>query len=338
MRALAFAAATALLTLVPAAPQAAPDRAPMKVIQRIPGPDGGWDYVSFDAAHRQVYFSHGNVVLSLDVDSGKLNPAFAPGNGLHAIVPVPGTDLLVTTNRGDSSAKIIKASDGSLVKSLPVVADADGAGYDPATRLVVVINGDPGILTLIDPRKQMVVGTIHVGDHLEFGAADGKGKFFVNVANTGEVAAVDLRTRKVLGRFKMAGCVRPTGLAAVEGERVISACNSGIAKILDSRTGKELASVKIGGFADSVQYDPVHHLAFVPTARDGVLFVIALSGKDNNTVVAEVPTQIGARTGAVDPKTGRLYLPTAEYNPPPAGGGRPTTKPGTFTILVVGRE
>jgi DNA-binding beta-propeller fold protein YncE len=336
MRTLAFAAA-ALLALAPAAAPAAPGAAPMKVIQRIPGPDGGWDYVSFDAARRRVYFSHGNVVLSLDVDSGKLNPAFAPGAGLHAIVPVPGTDVLVTTNRGDSSAKIIKASDGSLVKSLPVGADADGAGYDPATRLVVVINGDPGDLTLVDPRKEAVVGVIHVGDHLEFGASDGKGKFFVNVENTGEVAAVDLKTRKVLGRFKMTGCVRPTGLAAVEGDRIISACNSGMAKILDSRTGRELASVKIGGFADSVQYDPEHQLAFVPTARDGVLSVIALSGKRNNTVVAEVPTQVGARTGAVDPKTGRVYLPTADYNPLVAGQ-RPTTKPGTFTILVVGRE
>src|SRR5580658_3090890 len=110
MRALAFAAATALLTLVPAASQAAPDEAPMKVIQRIPGPDGGWDYVSFDAARRRVYFSHGNVVLSLDVDSGKLNANFAAGNRLHAIVPVPGADVLVTTNSGDSTVKIIKAS------------------------------------------------------------------------------------------------------------------------------------------------------------------------------------------------------------------------------------
>jgi hypothetical protein len=50
-----------------------------------------------------------------------------------------------------------------------------------------------------------------------------------------------------------------------------------------------------------------------------------------------VPTQIGTRTGAVDPGTGRLYLPTAEYNLPVPAGQRPTTKPGTFQILVVGK-
>ena len=34
-----------------------------------------------------------------------------------------------------------------------------------------------------------------------------------------------------------------------------------------------------------------------------------------------------ARTGAVDPKTGRVYLPTRE------AWSRPTPKPGTFVVL-----
>ena len=333
---LATAALTALLGLAPAVSAPAPGA--LKVIDRIDGPDGGWDYASFDAARRRVYISHGTVVLSLDVDTLKLNPAFSQGARLHSIVPVPGADMLVTTNSGDSTVKIIKASDGSLIKSLSVAADADGAGYDPVTRTVVVINGDAGILTLIDPFKQTVVGTIDVGGHLEFGAPDGKGRFYVNVASDGEVAAVDLVHRKTLAKYKMDGCTRPTGLAYVEGDRVVASCGSGVAKILAAHTGKELASFKIGGFSDAVFYDPVRHLAFVPTARDGQLTVIALSGKANNTVVATVPTQVGARLGAVDPKTGEVFLPTAQYNIPATLAQRPTMKPGTFQILVLGRE
>lgn len=38
-----------------------------------------------------------------------------------------------------------------------------------------------------------------------------------------------------------------------------------------------------------------------------------------------------ARTGAVDPKTGRVYLPTRE------AWSRPTPKPGTFVVLVLDR-
>jgi hypothetical protein len=54
-------------------------------------------------------------------------------------------------------------------------------------------------------------------------------------------------------------------------------------------------------------------------------------------VTDTVPTQIGARTGTVDPRTGRVWLPTAQYNLPVPAGQRPTTKPGTFEVLVLGR-
>jgi DNA-binding beta-propeller fold protein YncE len=332
--ALALAAAMGLALTARGALAAGEDG--MKVIGHIPGPDGGWDYASYDPVHRRIYVTHGTVVLALDLASGKLNANFAPGNRLHEVVVVPGHDLLVTTNSGDSTVRILKASDGSLIKSLSVAADADGAAYDPATKLVVVINGDAGVLTLIDPVKQEVVGKIDVGDHLEFGQPDGKGRFYVNVESTGQVAVVDLVGRKVVGRYDMAGCQRPTGLAYVEGDRVISSCG-GLAKILDAASGKEIASLKIGGFPDAVIYDPVRHVAYVPTALDGHLWAIALAGPNNNTIVASIPTQVGARTGAVDTKTGRVYLPTAEYLPMTPGQGF-KTKPGTFQILVVGRE
>jgi hypothetical protein len=316
---------------------AAPDAGGLRLAQRIPGPDGGWDYANFDAARRRAYFSHGTAVLSLDVDNGKLNAAFAAGARLHAIVPIPGADVIVTTNSGDNSVRIVKASDGSLVKSIPVLADADGAVYDPTTGLVAVVNGDPGVITLIDVGKQAVAGTIEVGGKLEFAAVGVHGRLYVNVASAGEVAVVDLLARKPLARYPMADCKRPTGIAYVEGDRIVSACG-GLAKILDAASGREIASLKIGGFPDAVLYDPKRHLAMIPTALDGNLWVISLAGKDNDTVVQTVPTQVGARTGTVDPKTGRVYLPTAEYNLPAAPGQRPTTKPGTFQILVLDRR
>lgn len=332
----ATAAIAALIGIAPATHAAGDGK--LQVVERIPGPDGGWDYASFDAQRHRVYVTHGTTVLALDLATDKLNASFAPGDRLHEVVVVPNSDLLVTTNSGDSSARILKASDGSLVKSLSVAADADGGAYDPATGLVVVINGDAGVLTLIDAKQQTVVGTITVGDALEFGQPDSKGRFYVNDEKTGEVVAVDLKARKVLAHYAMDGCKRPTGLAYVEGNRVISSCGSGMAKILDAATGHEIASLKIGGFPDAVLYDPKRHLAFVPTALDGQLTVISLAGADNNTVVETVPTQIGARTGTVDPQTGRIYLPTAEYVLPVPAGQRPTTKPGTFQILVLDRK
>jgi DNA-binding beta-propeller fold protein YncE len=332
--------AAALMTASFACPTLVADPAHptgLHVVGRISGPDGGWDYVSFDATRRRVYVTHSDVVIAIDADTGKANLAFAKGEHLHAAVPVPGTNLIVTTNSGDNTARIISAKDGRLLASIPTADDADGAAYDPKSGLVVVICGDAGALTLVDPKAMKAVGTIVVGDHLEFGAPDGKGLFYVNVASKNQVAVVDLAAQKVLNRFDLTDCKRPTGLAYVTGGRVISACADGGVEIMDAATGKAIATFKVGGFPDAVIYDAERKLAFVPSALGGTLSVIALGGPANNTIIDTVPTQLGARTGTVDPKTGRLYLPTAEYNLPVPPGQRPTTKPGTFVVLELDR-
>lgn len=310
----------------------------LKVVGHIAGPDGGWDYASFDAARRRLYVAHGASVLAIDVDSGAVNAAFAPGARLHAVVPVPGSDRVVTTNSGDSSAKVIGARDGALIASIPTPSDPDGAIYDPVSGKVIVIGGDSGTVTLVDPVSAKAVGTITIGGALEFAAADHHGRLFVNVEDRGEIAVVDLDGRRLINVYPMAGCRSPTGLALVEGNRLISACANGMAKIIDADTGQTIATLAIGARPDAVLYDPDRAVAYIPSGLTGTLAVIALKGDRANTVIDNVPTQVGARTGAVDPKTGRIYLPAAEYLPPAAPGGRPTVKSGTFQVLVVGRE
>ncbi|HZK99945.1 MAG TPA: hypothetical protein VFC47_08585 [Caulobacteraceae bacterium] len=336
---LGFACAAGLLAaFVGADATAAPGASGLAVVSRIDGPDGGWDYASFDPVRRRVYIAHGTQVLAIDADTGKLNPDFAPGDHLHAVVVVPGADVLVTTNSGDNSARILGAKDGRLVTSIPTAKGADGAVYDPASRLVLVIDGDSGMITLIDPRTRISPGSITVGDSLEFGAVDGKGRFFDNVESKNEVAVVDIAARKVVARYPMPGCERPTGLAFVAGNRLVSACANGVAKILDAASGREIASLKIGARPDAVFYDPKRQLALIPSGLTGTLAVIALSGAADNTIIDTVPTQVGARTGAVDPRTGRIWLPTAQYGPPATAGGRPSPKPGTFQVLVLDRR
>lgn len=313
-----------------------PGASGLAVVTRIAGPDGGWDYTSFDAARRRVYVAHGLKVMSIDVDTGTVNPDFATGQHLHAVVPVPGSDLLLTTNGADSSAKIISAIDGKLIASITTPKDPDGAVFDPSSGMVVVVNGDVGMVSLVDPKAAKVVDTITVGAGLEFPAVDGKGRLYVNIEETGEIAVIDIAARKVLGRYPMPGCKGPTGLALTGDGRLISACSNGVAKILEASSGHEVASLSIGARPDAVLLDGPRGRAYIPSAMTGALAVIALDGPANNTIIDTVTTQRGARTGTVDLKTGKIYLPAAEYEAPTAGQ-RPEVKPGTFQVLVLDR-
>jgi hypothetical protein len=62
---------------------------------------------------------------------------------------------------------------------------------------------------------------------------------------------------------------------------------------------------------------------------------------ENYTLVESVKTQPGARTMALDRKTGRAFLSVAEFGPRPAPTPsnpqpRPPMIPGTFSVLVFG--
>jgi len=310
---------------------------PLKIVARVPGPDGGWDYAAFDDARHKVYVTRRDTVMVVDIDSGKVDPRFSAGERLHAAVPVPGTDLIVTTDSGDNTAKVISATDGHLIVAIPTPKDSDGAVYDAHSGLVLVVCGDGGAVALIDAKAGKSVGVIDVGSPLEFADVDGQGHAFVNEEEKNAVAELDLTALKVIASWPLPGCQRPTGLAYGEGQ-VISACGSGVADVLDAATGKPLASLAIGRGPDAVIYNPKLRTAYVPSGASGTLAVIPLSGPDKDTIVATVPTQVSARTGTVDPGTGRIYLPSAQYAAPATPGARPQAKPGTFEMVVVGAD
>jgi hypothetical protein len=111
--------------------------------------------------------------------------------------------------------------------------------------------------------------------------------------------------------------------------------------VTDANTGKVLASPTIGDSPDAAGYDAAHKLAFSSNG-DGTLTVIDASGT-SYPVLQNLATQRGARTMAFDSGTGRVYLVTAQFGAAPAATAqmphpRPSAVPGSFTVLVVGRE
>jgi DNA-binding beta-propeller fold protein YncE len=122
-------------------------------------------------------------------------------------------------------------------------------------------------------------------------------------------------------------------LALVAG-RVLSACSNGVVTVVDAASGALVQTLPVGRGPDALIADPARGLVFVPSGQAGTLTAIATDNPANLRVVATIPTQVGARTGAIDPRTGKLYLPAATMVPA-AGGGRPGAKPGSFVVLVV---
>ena len=315
-------------------PAAAQTGAAYALTDRIKIGDGGFDYASFDPVHRRLYLSRVGGVLALDVDTKTVTEHLTDAQRTHESLPLDGGKMLLITDSGTNTAHLVDALSGKPLAEIATGKKPDAAIFDPASGLALAMNGASGDVTLIDPRTQKAVGAIAIGGALEFAAADGAGKVFVNIEDQGQVAVLDTRTQKLLGRYPLKGCESPSGLAYAPGAGLlISACANQVAKVLNAATGEEIATLAIGKGPDAVIYDAARKLAFIPCGRDGVLEVIAVRGPKDVAIVQTVKTQPGARTGAVDPKTGAVYLPTAAYTL--AAAGRPTPTPGTFAILVV---
>lgn len=304
------------------------------VVDRISGPDGGWDYVRVDARNNRVLLTHGAFVMAIDLAT-KAVSSFGPGQRLHDAMPVNGGTEVVVTNGGTNTAVFYDAK-GTQLASVETGKGPDAAGFDPKTGQVLIMDHQGGQVTLIDPKTHKVTGTIDVGGDLEAAVADGSGKAFVNVENKNEIAEIDLVKKTTLAHWPLAGCDGPTGLAYDAADKLLIAACDGATNLVDARTGKVVQTLATGKGADGAAYDPKQKLAFVPSGRGGNLSVISIAG-GKGTIVDTVPTQISARTIALDERTGRLYLPAAKYVMPTTPGGRPSITPGSFEVLVVGK-
>jgi DNA-binding beta-propeller fold protein YncE len=309
------------------------------VLDRIPGPDGGWDYATIDADARRLYLGRDPGVLTMDLETRKINPVAVPGEGVHGATLVGDTGLVVATNGDKNTVTVFEARTNKVLGTVRVGNSPDASVYDPSTKLVAVMNHRGGTVSLVDASKRVVIKTIPVGGELEAGAASGDGQVFVNVANKHEVAVLDLAGGKVVRRILMKGCEDPSGIAFDAQDGLLaSVCGNGVTKILHAADGTEVATLKTGLGSDGLIFDESRKLLFVPAGKAGTLTVVALSGDKAPKVLQTVTTAPSARLGALDAKTGRLYLPSAKLGPPVPPDPWPSVVPGTFVFLVVGER
>jgi len=321
----------ALAAVAPAA--AAPPVATAQVAERIALPDGGWDLLAVDPDSHRVLIARTNGVTAVDPATGQVTAQLVAGSRLHAVVPIPGSGLALATAGGTDSAILFETATGRVRAEIKTGSNPDAAIYEPASRTVWVMNAKDGSATVIDPRAGKAVATVAIGGALELPALDGRGHLFVNVEDRNEIAELSLATRRVVRRIALPGCDGPTGLAYAPGGVLISACGNAVAKLVRAADGKLLGDVAIGPRPDGAFVDPVRRRAYIPSGGDGTLAILDTSGPVPRKI-ATVATQRGARTGAVDPESGRVYLPAARYEPA-ASGQRPKMVPGSVELLVV---
>lgn len=332
-RTLAFAIA-ALATTAPALGAPGPDYA-LTASVALGSPDR-WDYVVDDPETHRVYVAHGDRLAVIDARTEKLvGQVEGITGGTH------GTAISVATHQGftddgrNGKAVAFDLATLKVTREIPADVDADAIAFDRATGHVFVIEGDPAAVTVIDPTSDTPVATIKAGEKLEYGTGDGHGSIYVAGVANGDLVKIDARTNRVVAHWPAPGCTAPHGLA-VDGHahRVFMGCANNVMAVLNSNNGRVVAMLPIGRGNDAVAFDPVRKRVFSSNGRDGTITVYQQQSPDRYVALATIPTVASARTMAVDPATGRLFVAAADAEPNPTPGGRPHIKAGTLRVLI----
>jgi YVTN family beta-propeller protein len=285
--------------------------------------EGSWDYLTVDEGARRLYISHGTQVEVLDVDSGAVVGKIANTLGVHGIAIAPELGRGFVSDGQSSTVTIFDLKTLKTIAEVPTGKKPDAIIYDPATSRVFAFNGGSNSATAIQAADGKVAGTIDLGGGPEFAVADGSGYVYDNLEDESLVLKINARSLKVEERWPTAPCASPSSMAMDRpNRRLFLGCRSKVMAVMNADTGKVITTLPIGDHVDATAFDPDSRLIFNSNG-EGTITVIHQDSPDKYSVVENVKTVPRAKTMALDPKTHRLFLSTAE-------GGK-------FEVLVVGR-
>ncbi len=318
----------------------------LESVVTLKGTSPEWDYITLDSARGYLFIGRRrDGVTVFDVGSSKIVRNIDRSEDANATVLVPEFDRGYTIN-GDGSTTVFELSTLKSIDRIKIGDDADSAFYDPATKQLAFTMGDSGKVAFVDAKTGKPVGELPMNSKkLDGTVADGDGNLYMALRDRNSVARIDARQRKVIEEWKTAPCEDATGIAFdKDNRRLFVGCRgkNPVLAVLASDSGKLVTTLEIGHGNDGVVYDPTAHKVYTSNGVDANLVIYDQLGPDTYKLAEATTTRPYARTMALDPRTKKIYLVTAE------GTADPTKKinkavapfypnryfPDTFTVLT----
>jgi YVTN family beta-propeller protein len=306
------------------------------------GGEGGWDILTIDSAARRLYLSHATKVVVVDLNTNTIAGEIADTPGVHGFVAVPEVQRGFSSNGKESKSSVVDLTTLKTTSKIDTGPNPDAVVYEPRHGEVYVFNHTGNSVTVINAKAATVSATIPLGGNPEFAVVDeAAGRVYCNIEDKSEVAVIDVDKHEVVAHWSLAPGEGPSGIALdAAHHRLFSGCHNKMMVMLDTESGKVIDTVPIGAGVDGCAFDDATQLAFA-SCGEGTTIIAREETPGKLTILQTLKTERGARTMALDPKSHRIYLPSAQFQPPPspspgASPGRPTVVPNTLKLLVYG--
>jgi len=307
-----------------------------------PGGKEYWDYITFDPAARHLYISHNTEVKVIDADSGAIVGSIPDLKRVHGIALVPELSRGFLSDGGADEAVMFDMKTLRVTGHIKTGGNPDCIIYDSASKHVFTFNGKTNDTSVIDPGTATVVATIPMGGRPEYAVSDGQGSIYDNIEDKNEVVALDSRSNTLRSHWPIAPAEGATAIDLDrQHHRLFIGGRNKVLAIMNVDSGKVIQTFPIGSGVDTNIFETESGMLFV-AVREGILHVFQEDNPDKFNTVEDVKTEFGARNMALDPKTHRLFLDTADFTPAPEPTAeqphpQPAPVSGTFRLLVYGR-
>ncbi|HEY3909849.1 MAG TPA: hypothetical protein VGM07_08160 [Stellaceae bacterium] len=277
----------------------------------LPGVAGRVDHMAVDVARKRLFVAEiaNNTLDVVDLAAGRQAERIASLAEPQGVGYAANADIVAVANGGDGSVRFYRGAQLTPAGSVALGSDADDIRVDPRNGDIVVGYGNGG-LAIIDPERRSKIGDVRLAAHPEGFAIDpATERVFVNVPDAGEIAVVDLASRRQIGHWTVPGLRAnfPVALDAAGATLATVFRNPPTLVLIDAQTGALAARLGTCGDADDVFFDARRRRLYVSCGA-GALDVFEAGAGGGYARLARVKTSGGARTSLFVPPLDRLFV------------------------------
>ena len=294
----------------------------LELSQTTPLPDlhdGDFDHFTPDVAGNRLFATaeENSKVLVFDLKTNKLIHTISDLKAPHSMLYRADLKKLFIVDGDLGEIKIYETDSYKPAGSIKLKEGADASAYDPATKLLYVVNGGKdaklpnSYISVIDTDAAKSVGEMKIDSNDVEGMAIEKSgpRLFVVIRGNNSIEVFDRTKHTLLATWSIAQeGKKPTAIAFDEDTHrlFVGPRDPGKLIVLNTDTGKVVAGLPAAAMVDDMAWDAQRKRLYF--AGSMFIDVFQQTDADHYEQVGHVPSAFRAKTGVLVPELNRFYL------------------------------
>jgi DNA-binding beta-propeller fold protein YncE len=274
---------------------------PLVLTEAIPTPgvQGRFDHFGFDGGNRLFVSALGNnsvevIDISARVRDRSLTGIPRPQGALYA---PDAKKLFVASSQG--VLRIFDGTNYNLLKEIDFHGDVDNLRYDASTHRVYVGYGEEetGAIGAVDAlTNERLPEEYKLGAHPESFQLESIGpNIYVNLPDLKQIAVINRKTGAISRWPMRLEHNFPMALDEADHRLFVVTHEPARLAVFDTATGRSIEELPCVQDADDIYYDPARKRIYI-SGGEGFISVFQQADPDHYSLLAKVPSTLGART------------------------------------------